>query len=201
MATLLGALLIAGCGAPTAPRDGRADPDNASTSEATTPNSNASSTEGATGAVEGQGEGRSDSRREDTPVDGNADGPTRQTGAVELERTDVDADRAIEPESTAIETAAEELRTRGRIGDDDVLTPAGERVLGDRVFSRARQEHKDIPVFAAEVVVTVEGDRIVKIRGHAAPRIELATTTPAHDYPATVGEAERLVEPRHRDRR
>ena len=206
VAWLVGALLVAGCGAPTAPRDGRADPDSASSSEATTPNSNASSTEGATGAVEGQGEGRSDSRREDTPVDGNADGPTAtegagqspsegtsQTGAVELERTDVDADRTIEPESTAIEAAAEELRTRGRIGDDDVLTPAGERVLGDRVFSRARQEHKDIPVFAAEVVVTVEGDRIVKIRGHAAPRIELATTTPVHDYPATVGEAERLL--------
>ena len=206
VASLVGALLVAGCGAPATPGNGRADPDNASPSEATATNSNASSTEGATGAVEGQSEGRSDSRRDDTPVDGNADGPRapegagqrpsdgpRQTGAVPLERTDVDADRTIEPESTAIETAADELRARGRIGDDDMLRPAGERVLGDRVFSRARQEHRDIPVFAAEVVVTVEGDRIVKIRGHAAPRIELATTTPAHDYPATVAVAERLL--------
>ena len=206
VASLVGALLAAGCGAPATPGDGRADPDNASSSEAAPTNSDASSTEGATGAVEGRGAGRSDSSGDDTPVDGNADGPRAtegagqrpsdgptQTGAVPLERTDVDADRTIEAESTAIETAADELRARGRIGDDDVLTPAGERVLGDRVFSRARQEHKDIPVFAAEVVVTVEGDRIVKIRGHAAPRIELATTTPVHDYPAIVAVAERLL--------
>ena len=205
-ASLVGALLAAGCGAPATQGDGPAGADNASSSEATPTNSNASSTEGATGAVEGQGEGRSDSGRDDTPVDGNADGSRaqegagqrpsdgpRQTGAVPLERTDVDPDRAIEPESDAIETAADELRARGRIGDDDVLTPAGERVLGDRVFSRARQEHQDIPVYAAEVVVTVEGDRIVQIRGHAAPRIDLATTTPGQDYPATVAAAERLL--------
>ena len=203
-AWLVGALLAAGCGAPGTQDDGRADSGAASSSEATPTNSNTPSAEGARGI--GEGQGRPDSQGEDTPGEGNADGATateggtqsppdgpQQTGAVPLERTDVDVDRVIEPESTGIETAADELRARGQIGDDDVLTPDGENVLGDRVFSRARQEHKDIPVFAAEVVVTVEGDRIVRIRGHAAPRIELATTTPGQDYPATVAAAERLL--------
>ena len=204
VAWLMGALLAAGCGAPGTPDDGRADSGAASSSEATPTNSNTSSAEGVPGT--GEDQGRSDSGGEDTPGEGNADGATAteggaesppdgpiQTRAVPLERTDIDVDRVIEPESTAIETAADEIRARGQIGDDDVLTPAGENVLGDRVFSRARQEHQDIPVYAAEVVVTIEGDRIVRIRGHAAPRIELATTTPGQDYPATVAAAERLL--------
>ncbi len=203
-AWLVGALLAAGCGAPGTSDDGRGDSGAASSSEATPADSDTPSAQDSPRT--GEGQGAPDSGAQDTPGEGNADGATAseggaesppdgqtQTGAVPLERTDVDADRVIDPESTAVETAADELRARGQIGDDDVLTPAGENVLGDRVFSRARQQHQDIPVYAAEVVVTVEGDRIVRIRGHAAPRIELATTTPAQDYPTTVAAAAGLL--------
>ena len=80
------------------------------------------------------------------------------------------------------------------IGADDTLTPVGdERPLGTLGISRANQEHDGIPVFAAQVVVTAEGRRIVKISGRTAPDIDLDTSTPANDYAATVALAEGLL--------
>ena len=121
------------------------------------------------------------------------DGREGGGGAVPLDRTDFDVDLDFDPEAGPTGAAARELQRRGRIGDDDSLTPTRERRLGSRLLTRASQEHNGIPVFAAEVVVTTDGERIVKIHGHPAPDIELDTTTPANDYPATVALAEGLL--------
>ena len=89
------------------------------------------------------------------------------------------------------------MRERGHIGDEDTLTRDEQRQgrdveLGSRVITRTRQEHQGIPVFHADVVVTTDSERIIKINGHPAPNIELDTTTPANDYPTTVSLAEVL---------
>ena len=111
-----------------------------------------------------------------------------------LERVAIDVDLPVEDGDRMPEVAAGELRRHGRIGPDDTLVPAGrERTLGTGTITRTRQEHKGIPVFAADVVVTARGGRIVDIRGHPAPDVRLEATSPEHDYPATVAlAAERL---------
>ena len=117
------------------------------------------------------------------------------TRSVPLDRTDVDVDRSVDPDLGPAGTATDELRRRGRIGDGDTLTPSGrEGRLGRRVIIRTQQEYRDIPVFAAEVVVTTEGERLIRIRGHPAPNIDLDTTTPVNDYPATVVLAEAVLD-------
>ena len=117
------------------------------------------------------------------------------TRAVPLGRTDVDIDRPIDIDLGAAGTATDELRRRGDLGAEDTLTPAGrEGRLGSRVLIRTQQEHRGIPIFAADVVVTTEGERIVKIHGHPAPDVDLATTAPANDYSATLTLAEALLE-------
>lgn len=113
------------------------------------------------------------------------------TRAVPLGRTDVDLDRPIDPGLGPAGTATDELRRRGDIGAGDTLAPAGrEGRLGSFVIVRTQQEHRGIPIFAADVVVTTEGERIVKIHGHPTRDIDLATTTPANDYHATLTLAE-----------
>ena len=111
-----------------------------------------------------------------------------------LERVAIDVDLPVDDGERTPEVAADELRTHGRIGPDDALVPAGrEKTLGTGTITRTRQEHKGIPVFAADVVVTVREGRIVDIRGHPAPDVRLEATSPDHDYPATVAlAAERL---------
>ena len=127
--------------------------------------------------------------------DGGNDGASR-TRTVPLDRTDVDVDRPVDPDLGPTGTATDELRRRGRIGDDDTLTPFEQegRRLGRHVVIRTQQEHRDIPVFAAEVVVTTEGERLIRIRGHPASDIDLDSTTPVNDYPATVVLAEALLD-------
>ena len=110
-------------------------------------------------------------------------------------RTDIAVDRPVDPALGRAGTAADELRERGHIGDDDTLAPTGrEGRLGSRVLTRTRQEHQGIPIFAAEVVVTSEDERIVQIHGHPASDISLDTVTPANDYPATVDLAEAFLD-------
>lgn len=111
-----------------------------------------------------------------------------------LERVAIDVDLPVEDSDRIPESAAAELRRHGRIGPDDALVPAGRaRTLGTGTITRTRQEHKGIPVFAADVVVTARGGRIVDIRGHPAPDVRLEATSPEHDYPATVAlAAERM---------
>ena len=121
-------------------------------------------------------------------------GGNERTRVVPLGRTDIDVDRPVDPALGRIGTVIDELRRRGHIGDEDTLSPSGrERRLGDRVLTRAQQEHQGIPVFAGEVVVTTEGERIVKVHGHAVADIDLDTTIPVNDYSATVILAEALL--------
>ena len=153
-----------------------ASPPSATSDPGKTPAGNAPASPSATGSGDNATDGTSPPK---------SDRP--RTRPVPLERTDVVVDRAIAPDSDPARTATAELRERGRLGDEDALTPAGKPgTLGDSVLSRMRQEHRGIPVFAAEVVVTVRGERIVRIRGHPAPDIRLETTQPLHDYPETV---------------
>ena len=117
------------------------------------------------------------------------------TRTVPLDRADIDTDRPVDPDLGPAGTATDELRRSGRIGDDDTLTPSGQSGrLGRRVVIRTQQEHRGIPVFAAEVMVTTEGDRLIRMRGHPAPDIDLDRTTPVNDYPATVVLAEALLD-------
>lgn len=135
-------------------------------------------------------------------TDSNAAGDVTQateaggtTAAVALDGTEIDVDRPVDPDLGRAGTAADELRRRGRIGEDDTLAPTGrEGQLGSRVFTRTRQEHRGVPIFAGEVVVTTEGERIIRIHGHPAPDVDLETTSPANDYPATVALAEAVLE-------
>ena len=157
----------------------------------------------AAGGEAGYGDGSAESTRQDTAAAGDAPGQVGNEGGsdagnrtrpVPLDRLDIDVNRPVDPALGRAGTAADELHQRGRLGSEDTLAPAGsEGRLGSRVLTRTRQEHHGIPVFAAEVVVTTEGGRIVQIHGHAAPGIDLATTTPAHDYPATVALAEAVL--------
>ena len=128
-------------------------------------------------------------RGEQQPADGD-----RSTQAIPLNGVNLDVDLPVDPESGRVAAAADELHRQGLIGADDTLAPTGnEGRLGRFAVSRAIQEHKGIPVFAAQVVVTAEGSRIVKISGHPAPDVALDTTTPENDYPATLALAEDLL--------
>jgi len=131
----------------------------------------------------------SDPEEEQAPAD---EGSEATSGP--LDRVALEMDRPVETELGPVGTAAVELQEQGLIGADDKLTPVGDtRPLGTFEISRANQEHEGLPIFAAQVVVTAEGQRIVKISGHAAPDVELDTATPANDYAATVALAESLL--------
>ena len=108
-------------------------------------------------------------------VDGNAepgrppDG-RRASSPIRLQSSDIAPDRPIEPGEVIAEAVADELRQRGRLGTGDSLANvSGSRDLGEATILRMRQEHRGIPVFAAEVVVSTLGDRIVRIAGDSHP--------------------------------
>ena len=83
-----------------------------------------------------------------------------------------------------LEVAAE-LRRSGRLGIHDNLEARSEaRDLSGKIQRRYRQIHKGVPVFAAEVVVSVSGDRMISIQGHTSPSIDI-DTDPANDYERT----------------
>ena len=131
-------------------------------------------------------------------IDGGTAGGRRGARSVPLQSLDLDVDRPVDPNLGRAGTAADELQQRGHIGNEDELTRDARRrdiELGSRVLTRTRQEHRGIPVFAADVMVTSDSGsgRIIKIHGHPAPDIELDTTTPANDYATTVSLAEALL--------
>ena len=115
-------------------------------------------------------------------------------GAVPLSSVSVDLDRVIAPGATVAESTTDELRERGHIGADDAMIPRGHPGrIGSQAKERLAQQHKGVVVIGAEVVVTVSGDRIARIRGELAPDIEVGPA-PANDYPATVSLAAHLSE-------
>ena len=129
-----------------------------------------------------------------TPMRPDGDAAGAPTRPVPVGRTDVDVDRPVDPALGPAGTAADELRRRGHIGSEDTLASDGrEGRLGSRVLTRAQQHHHGVPVFAADVVVTTEGERIIKIHGHTTPDVNLDTTVPVNDYPAALTLAEALL--------
>lgn len=109
-----------------------------------------------------------------------------------IEYVQIEVNREIGEPDDLPGGVAEELRRRGKLDADSELTSAdAPRQLADSQVVRLRQAHKGLPVYGAELTVTTEEGRIVKIRGHPAPAIEV-DTRPANSYPATVALASRL---------
>ena len=112
-----------------------------------------------------------------------------------LQSSDINLSRPVEPGDDVAEAVAEELRERQRLGADDSLANVSEsRELGEITVLRMRQEHRGIPVFAAEVAVSTLDGRIVRIAGDSTSDIRLDSNVPANDYPSTVALAELLTD-------
>ena len=126
------------------------------------------------GSEGGGGEGRESSERRPAPV------------PVALEDVRLEIDRAIPPGAAAAQTAADELRKRGKLGPHDTLTAHGKsREIAGKTIARLRQRHKGVPVYAGEVTAVVEDGRLVRIQGSAAP-VSGVDPVPANDYPAVL---------------
>ena len=127
-------------------------------------------------------------------VPGVPDGGEPEISPIRLQPSDFVLDLPIEPGEEIAEVVAEELRRRGQLGGDDSLVNAGgPSELGGLTVLRMRQEHRGIPVFAAQVVASTSGERIVRIAGDSTPDIRLDSTVPVNDYASTVALAEMLT--------
>ncbi len=132
-------------------------------------------------------------------ADGNAEPdrvPDRREASspIQLQSSVITPDRPIEPGEVIAEAVADELRQRGRLGVNDSLASVnGSRELGEATVLRMRQEHRGIPVFAAEVIVSSLGDRIVRIAGDSTPEIRLDSTVPVYDYASAIALAQTLT--------
>ena len=134
--------------------------------------------------------------RETDDADGNAESGglpdgQRESLPIRLRSSDTAVDIPIEPGEDIAETVEEDLRRRGQLGADDSLaTVDTSRELGETTVLRMRQDHRGIPVFAAEIVVSTLGDRIVRIAGDSAPDVRLDSTVPVNDYASAIALAE-----------
>lgn len=110
-----------------------------------------------------------------------------------IEYVQIEVNREIGEPKELPGGVAEELRNRGKLDSDSELTSSdAPRQLADSQVVRLRQAHKGLPVYGAEVTVTTQEGRIVKIRGYPVPTIEV-DTSPPNSYPATVALASRLL--------
>ena len=136
------------------------------------------------GPGEGDGQRGSEGRSQ---VESGDRVPETPSGAVPgLERTVLEPNREVGNLEDVTRVVEEELRRIGGIGEDDAFVPADDGTrLGEAVLTRHRQEHKGVPVFAAEVTAIELDGRITKIQGHPAAQIDI-DTRPANDYLATV---------------
>ena len=149
--------------------------------------------EGGADGDPGQGEGERVTATQGE-VPGVPDGGEPEISPIRLQPSDFVLDLPIEPGEAIAEVVAEELRQRGQLGGDDSLVNAGgPSELGGLTVLRMRQEHRGIPVFAAQVVASTSGERIVRIAGDSTPDIRLDSTVPVNDYASTVALAEMLT--------
>ena len=113
--------------------------------------------------------------------------------AVQLDRVAARLDLSLDPNRSVSEAVADELRRTGAIGTDDVLESSSEMSeLNGTGLIRLKQTYKGIPVYAAEVVATVSGQRVVAVQGRLAPGND-AETAPTRDYAETISLAERVL--------
>lgn len=93
-----------------------------------------------------------------------------------------------------VDAVEDDLRDRGLLDVEDELVPIDSpRAVEDSEFTRAEQEHKGIPVYAAEVVIRVVGDQVVSVQGDLATDITLEPGLLTNTYPATLDLARGLV--------
>lgn len=129
-------------------------------------------------------------------ADGNAESGglpdgLRESLPIRLQSSDATVDLPIEPGEDIAQTVEEELRQRRQLGTDDSLANVGaSEQLGEVTVLRMRQDHRGIPVFAAEIVVSTLADRIVRIAGDSTPNIDLESISPSNDYATAIALAE-----------
>ena len=115
-------------------------------------------------------------------IEAGEDRSIRDGHAVPHQRVNLRPNRLVRDEASMLLDVAEELRRSGRLGIYDELEARSEaRDLSGKIQRRYRQIHKGVPVFAAEVVVSVSDDRMISIQGHTSPSIDV-DTDPANDY-------------------
>ena len=127
-------------------------------------------------------------------------GGSRETDAIEFVDSAVHLDRVaarldlnLSSDRPISEVVADELRRQGAIGADDVLeSSGGMSELNATGLIRLKQEHKGIPVYAAEIVATVSAERVVAVQGHLAPGIDVRKA-PKRDYAETISLAEQVL--------
>lgn len=117
----------------------------------------------------------------------------RSGHAIPNESVNLRPDRVLREGESLSEAAEEELRKSDRLGTEDALVQSTEvRMLGGKSQVRLEQAHKGVRVFAAEIVITVEGNRLISIQGHTSPQIGVGTEPPK-SYKQTVALARKAI--------
>ena len=86
-----------------------------------------------------------------------------------------DADIAVESASEAASRLTDRLRVEGLLGDKDILVHEPEHGGNSGPIERYEQRHDGIPVEDGQVIVSIQGGRIVNIIGRVQPDIALQT--------------------------
>lgn len=133
-------------------------------------------------------EGRDDRAGEPSGEDSATSGR-----AIPNERINLRPDLVIRDSESTPAAVERELRESGRLGDDDALEArSGPRSLAGKTQTRLAQTHKGIPVFAAEIVATLDGKRVISIQGHTSSSIKV-DAAPPNDYRRTIALARKSI--------
>jgi len=110
------------------------------------------------------------------------------------ERVNLRPNRQIRHEDSISSAVEDELRRSQMLGADDALRPRTlARQLAGKTQARFQQVHKGVPVFAAEIVVSVDGEKMISILGHTSPEIDV-DPAPTNDYSRTIALARRATQ-------
>lgn len=135
--------------------------------------------------------GYEDATKETESHSGEGMGPAMPP--THLDRVGFRTEIGLAPDRSVSRAVTDELRTKGMIGpEDDLRQREPEGTLNGNTLVRLSQEHRGIPVYAAEVVATVNGERLVSVQGQIASSIDLPRSRP-RDYGDTISQAEHLL--------
>ena len=110
-----------------------------------------------------------------------------------LDRVAFRTEIRLAPDRSVSRAVTDELRKKRMIGPDDALRQHGpEGTLNGNTLIRLSQEHREIPVDAAEVVATVNGERLVAVQGRIASGIDLPRSR-SPEYGDTISRAEQIL--------